>query len=108
MIFTEENIELIRQGKKTETRRIWKKPHVKIGKIYQCRVSRYQKTPDDSPEIKILSMHKEKLKDITLDAIQREGFECTDTVHFINLWIKLHGEWNPDQEVWVIDFEVVK
>jgi hypothetical protein len=106
MIFTKENIELIRQGKKTETRRIWKKPHVKVGKTYQCRTSRYAKTPEDSPYIKITAMRKEKLGEITSESMQREG--TNDLPEFKELWGRLHGSWNPDQEVYVVDFEVVK
>ena len=116
MIFTKANIELIREGKKTETRRIWKKPHVKVGKTYQCRTSRYAKTPEDSPYIKITAMRKEKLGKLTPDGITREGFVDDGTLHskmaqalrFWELWVKLHGSWNPDQEVYVVDFEVVK
>ena len=109
MIFSPENIELIREGKKTETRRIWKKPHVKVGKTYQCRTSRYSKTPEDSPYIKIIAMRKEKLGEITDDAARKEGFkpDGAQLEKFWALWVKLHGSWNPDQEVYVVDFEVV-
>ena len=75
MIFSPENIELIREGKKTETRRIWKKPHVKVGKTYQCRTSRYAKTPEDSPYIKITAMRKERLGEITPEEAEREGMD---------------------------------
>ena len=109
MFFTKENIELIRQGSKTETRRIWKKPHVKVGKTYQCRTSRYAKTPEDSPYIKITAMRKERLGEITPEAAKREGMDSGLKVfQFRELWVKLHGLWDPDQEVYVIDFEVVK
>ena len=116
MIFTKDNMTLIREGKKTETRRIWKKPHVKVGKTYQCRTSRYAKTPEDSPYIKIIAMRKERLGELTPDGITREGFasdgtvenKMTQVVMFYQLWVKLHGSWNPDQEVYVVDFEVVK
>jgi len=37
LIFTERNIELILQGKKTQTRRIWKRIKVKKGGIYKIR-----------------------------------------------------------------------
>ncbi len=109
MIFTKQNLELIREGKKTETRRIWKKPHVKVGKTYQCRTSRYAKTPEDSPYIKITAMRKERLGEITPEAAKREGMDSGLKVfQFRELWVKLHGLWDPDQEVYVIDFEVVK
>ena len=108
MIFTKQNLELIREGKKTETRRIWKKLHVKVGKTYQCRTSRYAKTPEDSPYIKITAMRKERLGEITPEAAKREGMDSGLKVfQFRELWVKLHGLWDPDQEVYIIDFEVV-
>lgn len=108
MIFTKENIELIRQGKKTETRRIWKKPHVKVGKTYQCRVSRFTKTPEDSPYIKIKKICKERLKEIYGRPSDWLYEGCYSLLEFQNEWMKLHGSWNPEQEVYVIDFEVAK
>jgi hypothetical protein len=38
--------------------------------------------------------------------MQREG--TNDLPEFKELWGRLHGSWNPDQEVYVVDFEVVK
>ena len=48
--------------------------------------------------------------EITEDAVRKEGFkpDGAQLEKFWALWVKLHGSWNPDQEVYVVDFEVVK
>jgi hypothetical protein len=51
--------EKILEGKKTVTRRIWSRPHVKRGGIYQVRRSFYK--PGYYFKIKVLSIRKEKL-----------------------------------------------
>ena len=82
----------------------------RIGKIYQCRASRYAKTPEDSPYIKITAMRKERLGEITDDAVRKEGFKPhgAQLEKFYGLWVNLHGSWNPNQEVYVVDFEVIE
>jgi hypothetical protein len=106
MIFTKEHIKLIQQGVKTETRRIWKKPHVKVGGEYRVRSSRWFGYEADAPRIRVTAMHKEPLGSLTEDSAYREG--GYKWVEFTALWRELHGEWNPEQEVTVIRFEVVK
>ena len=54
-------------------------------------------------------MRKERLGEITPEAAKREGMDSGLKVfQFRELWVKLHGLWDPDQIVTVIDFEVVK
>ncbi len=102
MIFTKEHIEKIREGKKTETRRIWKHPHVKVGKVYGIRTDRFKPVPSDAPRIKIQSISRELLRDITFEGAIKEG--CQSLGDFMDIWIKLHGSWNPNQEIYVVKF----
>ncbi len=105
MIFTKKHLEMIRKGKKTETRRIWKVPHVKVGGEYGTRTSRREKEAGN-PRIRVIEMHKELLRDMCgMDAIH-EGCESLD--RFKGIWEGLHGEWDEKQEVTVIRFEVVE
>lgn len=106
MIFTKENIELIRQGKKTETRRIWKKPHVKVGNTYKCMESRFRKNEGPDVFITIDEIRKEPLGAITEEAALREGVASVS--EFRNEWIELYGVWHEDQEVYVVNFHLVK
>jgi len=106
MIFTKEHLVRIADGKKTETRRVWKAPHVKIGGIYRTRSSRWFGYEESAPVIRVLEMRKEHLREITDAGALREGYPSIP--EFVEAWLKLHGAWNPNLEVTVIRFEVVK
>ena len=103
MIFTKEHIEKIREGRKTETRRIWKKPHVKVGGIYGIRSDRFKPVPADAPRIRVIGMHQEPLQLMSDEDAIREG--CRDKEEFRQIWIKLHGCWDPLQKVYVVQFK---
>ena len=106
MIFTKDSIDKIRAGRKWETRRIWKKPHVKVGGVYRTRSSRFAKCDPDAPTIRVLEVRREKLADhVSYNKAVAEGFNTLG--EFVEVWRKLHGRWNPFQWVYVVRFEVV-
>jgi hypothetical protein len=114
MFFTELMRTLILAGKKNQTRRKWKKPHVKVGGIYQVRISQYKKGYHFL--IKILSMKKQRLDEMTEDDAREEGFEPYYTEgeeiwgalkSFKSYWIDLNGSFNPKEEVYAIRFCMV-
>ena len=95
---------LILQGKKTQTRRIWKRPRVKIGGIYKAKLRPFDKKY--FALLKVTRLRKEKLGEISFEDVKKEGY---DTLReFMDVWKQIHGDWNPNQEVYVVDFEVVK
>jgi len=51
-------------------------------------------------------MYKQRLGDISPDEVRKEGFNTLD--EFKKEWIEIYGEWNPDKDVWVVEFEAVK
>lgn len=103
MIFTKEHIEKIREGRKTETRRIWKRPHVKVGGIYGIRSDRFKPVAEDAPRIRVIGMHQEPLLLMTDEDAIREG--CRGMEEFRQIWVKLHGSWDPLQKVHVVRFK---
>ena len=106
MIFTKEHIGMISSGRKTVTRRIWKRPHVKVGGIYGIRSDRFKPVPPSAPRILVTDVSTEKLRDITIEEVQSEGY--TSISEFMEVWEKLHdGVWNPNQKVYRIEFELV-
>ena len=102
MIFTKEHVERIRTGRKTVTRRIWKRPHVKVGGIYSIRTDRFKPAPADAPRIVVISMTVEPLKYVGNNKALLEGYNSRR--EFESAWIKLHGVWNPNQEIYVVKF----
>jgi len=62
-------------GLKTHTRRMWKKPHVKIGKWYPATHKMYYQPEDIVGEIYIEDIHKQSLGAMTeLDAYNEGGY----------------------------------
>ncbi len=107
MIFTGGNAAKIADGTKTETRRVWKSPHVKVGGVYSVRTTRFGKTDPNATRYRVTSIHTELLREIDEASARREG--CESLADFIDLWMKLHGGvWNPYLPVTVVRFEVVR
>lgn len=102
MLFKARFIEPILQGRKTETRRLWKQPMVRAGNTYGAR-SAYN--ADAFATLKILYVRREKLGSIDSEGIRREG--CETLEEFKRIWADAYGSWDPDAEVFVIGFSIV-
>lgn len=118
MFFKEPMREAILAGRKSATRRIWKRPHVRAGGVYGVRKGgMYSK--EIYFKIKVLDLYKQKLGDMTEEDAIAEGFEVCDCgsgcccftalSRFRKYWTKeFKREWNPDEEVHVIRFELCR
>jgi len=103
MIFSQEHIDMILEGTKSQTRR--KSNKYEIGKSYSIQPGR-GKPGIVGARIKITKKRREKLGDISLSDVHKEGYDSIDD--FIKVVRRINGEWNPKQEMYVFDFETVK
>ena len=102
ILFKKRLIEPILSGQKTQTRRTGKK-RWNIGSIHQARLNYYGKP---FAHLRVLDARRERVGDISeVDALA-EGVGSVK--EFVELWPAINGEWNPDLEVWVVEFEVMK
>lgn len=103
MIFTEEHVALVQQGRKTQTRRVVKpgekECRYKPGKAYAAQPGRGKPA---SLRITIVAVRREKLGAISEKDAKREGYRTV--YEFKQTWKELHGTWTPDLDVWVITF----
>jgi hypothetical protein len=106
MIFTRDNVEKIARGVKTESRRVWETPHVRIGGVYAVRSSRFSAHVPGDPMIRVTNLWKEPLGQIDEADARAEGCDSVDD--FKRLWTSLHGSWRPGQRVYVVRFEPVR
>ena len=104
MLFKPEHKEMILQGTKTVTRRSWKKPMVKVDGIYKAKLQMLSK--EYFAKIKVTKLYKQKLKNIMVRDIEKEGYSSLD--EFVDIWKKINKSWDGNTEVYVIEFEVVK
>ena len=102
MLFKPEHVDMILAGKKTQTRRAWKRPMAKIGGVYRVKTKMLSK--EYHCLIEVVAIRKEKLKLITEADAKLEGY---GTVwQYITVWELINGSWDGNQEVYVIDFRV--
>lgn len=113
MIFQADAIDLIRQRRKTQTRRpvqLQRPPLPEIpektcryhpGRVYSVQPGRGQR---GVLQITVMDVRQELLGAITSQDARREGFQFTS--QFMQRWEHLHGLLDPEQPVWVISFAV--
>ena len=84
-------------GEKTQTRRK-RRPNVKVGGEYRLRKGySWLQT-----RITVTDLRRQRLGEVTPDDVRKEGF--TSLEEFKEAWVEIYGDWDPDQEVWVVDF----
>lgn len=107
MLFKEYHAPMILSGRKTQTRRLWKRPMVKVGGIYSAQTG-FCKPETAFARIRVLRLWKESLKAISEQDAKAEGYPSKAA--FLNAF----GAINHIPIVWVndpvtcVEFEVVK
>ncbi|HEY78529.1 MAG TPA: ParB/RepB/Spo0J family partition protein [Dehalococcoidia bacterium] len=97
--FSRIHAEAITKGKKTQTARKYKDPRLQPGAVVRAQVNHYS-------DIKIKNVLRKKLCDLTEEDAKREGGYTLE--EFKQVWGKLHGNWNPEEYVYVIQFDFLK
>lgn len=103
ILFKSYHIKPILRGRKTQTRRVWKRQRAKIGSIHKVKTAMLSK--DYHCKIRILDVHQERLGDISADDVYAEGYPSID--EYIDAWIDINGSFDPDLVVYVVTFELV-
>jgi hypothetical protein len=109
LLFKPEHQESIRNGVKTQTRRIWKRSRCKIGSIHKAKTVMLSK--EYFAKLKILDCHREEFHCITEEDAKAEGgytraayiekfFEINPKIDKITC----HGQ--VPFNVWVVEFEL--
>lgn len=104
VLFKRYNIEKILKGLKTQTRRV----HVhtfRVGKIYPLRDNWFTPNNQAKGYILITRKFRQRLGDITLEDVQKEGYNSLE--EFQAEWIRLYGSWDPNKIIWVYEFKLV-
>jgi len=76
-------------------------PKVKVGAIVYAAV-----WEPHFADLWVTSIERKRLGDFTEEDAKREGGYTLK--EFKEVWKKIHGEWNPDESVYVISFELAK
>ena len=101
-LFKLKHVELILQGRKTQTRRIhsheWK-----LGRVYGVRDKLFGKPV---ARIMVIRKFRQRLGDISLEDVKKEGYSSLE--EFQRAWEEVHGQggWKPDLIVTVYEFKL--
>jgi len=105
MIFRPELAEKVLAGEKTETRRPVREGETECryvpGRDYAVQPGRRRRSVG---RIAVTDVRRERLGEITHEGALREGFPTVRA--FLDYWRQLHGRVDPEQEVWMIRFEL--
>lgn len=98
--FNHRMLKAVVDGNKTQTRRLIKssQPKYEQGEVIQIKGSEVL--------LRVLSIRKEKLYDISNDDVRAEGFRSKD--EFVSYIGAIYPDLQGNPELWVISFEVVK
>jgi len=97
--FSRVHAEAITRGVKTQTARKSKDPRLQAGAIVRAQVTHFA-------DLEIANVYRKKLGDFNDEDAMREGGYTLE--EFREAWKKLHGGWNPDESVYVIQFKLVR
>lgn len=103
MMFKSYLIPKLKDGSKTETRRVWKRINVKVGSAYPVMRDYRHKYREEDGFVEILEIRKQKLREMTEEDAKREGSPSLES--FIEMWRDISSNWDPEQEVDVIRFK---
>jgi len=101
LVFKKDNLEKVLQRRKTQTRRT-SRNELRIGKVYPARCRYFELA---KVKVLIIRKFKQRLGDISLEDVRKEGFETLE--EFQASWTRIHGSWKPDIIVIVYEFKLV-
>jgi len=97
--FSRVHADAIVQGAKTQTSRKTKDPRLQPGMTIRAQVTHFA-------DLEIAAVYRKKLGDFDdEDAMREGGYTLKD---FKEVWKDLHGEWNPNESVYVIQFKLAR
>jgi hypothetical protein len=90
------------RGEKTQTRRLHRKTW-QVGKAYPVQTN-WRGKPE--AHIPVTRKFQQRLGDITLTEVRKEGFERLED--FKNAWIGINCRWDPGCVVWAYEFQALQ
>ncbi|MFW6195390.1 MAG: ASCH domain-containing protein [Chloroflexota bacterium] len=91
----------ILEGRKTQTRRLWKRRRVREGSVHQARTALF-----GAPfaRLRALRVWQERLGEISEQDAYAEGYESRDA--FLSAFERINGQAPLDEPVWCVEFRV--
>lgn len=103
MLFQDEHIEQIRTGEKTATRRDWERKQATEGNVYIASTEMFTSHEEADCYIRVTDIYQQPLGEMTERDAQLEGGYTLE--EFRKVWREINGKWNPEQSVYVVEFD---
>lgn len=97
--FSKTHADSIMRQVKTQTSRKAKDPRLQKGMIVRAQVTHFA-------DLEVTDVYRKKLGDFDDEDAKREGGYTLD--EFKEVWKALHGEWNPNESVYIVRFRLVR
>jgi len=97
--FSKAHSDSILKGIKTQTSRKTKDPRLQEGVTVRAQVTHFA-------DLEVSGVYRKKLGDFDEEDAKREGGYTLD--EFKQVWKTLHGEWNPNESVYIIQFKLAR
>ena len=75
---------------------------VKVGRIYKVKTRMLSK--EYACKIRVLKLYKQRLGDMTIEDIYKEGYQSFSV--FTKIWIDINHWWSANEIVDVVEFEL--
>lgn len=97
--FSKAHADAILKQVKTQTSRKTKDPRLQKGVNVRAQVTYFA-------DLEVTDVYRKKLGDFDEEDAKREGGYTLD--EFKEVWKELHGEWNPNESLYIIQFRLMK
>ena len=97
--FSKEHADAILKEIKTQTSRKAKEPRLQKGVTVRAQITHFA-------DLEVIDVFRKKLGDFDDEDAKREGGYTLD--EFKEVWKGLHGEWNPNESVYIIRFHLAR
>lgn len=96
--FSKHHADSVLKNMKTQTSRKAKDPKLQPGSIVRAQITHFA-------DLEITDVYRKKLGDFDEEDAKREGGYTLD--QFREVWKALHGQWNPNESVYVIRYRLI-
>lgn len=99
ILFKPEHVEPILSGRKTQTRRRWKRRRMVPGSIHQARTRLFG---EPFAALNVLRVWQEAIGQVSEADARAEGYPGRES--FLDAFARINGQVDPDEIVWCVEF----
>ncbi|MBT5319298.1 MAG: ASCH domain-containing protein [Chloroflexi bacterium] len=100
ILFKPEHVEMVLVGRKTQTRRLWKRRRMLPGSTHQARTRLFG---EPFALLSVQRVWQEAIGEVSDENANAEGYSSRDD--FLAAFTRINGDVPPDEVVWCVEFK---